>query len=227
MHKIILFCVFIFAVSAAKAQLGYEIEHKKDCDFAKSFFAEHQTDFENAAKRGNLSAKFLFALVAPEISQFSYLQNKVESYSLKVFYVQGGSSYANFSVGYFQMQPAFLERLENYVSADSILKIRHKKFLFASPHERAARVERVNRLNDIQWQMNYLSLFCVVVSHKFANTAFATEEEKLRFYSNAYNSGFHRNEDALKNVTGAYFPHFSKTKYQYADISLWFYEEIK
>ena len=69
-------------------------------------------------------------------------------------------------------------------------------------------------------------MFCAVVNHKFSDTNFVSEEEKLRFLANAYNSGFHRLENALKSVKGVYFPHFSKQKFHYADISMWFYKEI-
>jgi hypothetical protein len=223
-YLIILFLIF-FTVAIKSQGEAYCNEYYKDCQKAKEFFSEHESQFEAAAKTSGLSSKFLFSIVAPEISQYSYLSNKVETYSLKVFYVQKGSTYANFSIGIFQMQPSFIESMENYIIADKCLKVKFAKFLFEKPNKRQTRVERIKRLNDVEWQIDYLALFCVIINHKFADTTFTTEENKLHFYANAYNSGFHRTEEALKSVKGSYFPHFSKQKYKYSDIAVWFYQD--
>jgi hypothetical protein len=221
-----LFVRFLLLLTAANAvaQSEYCHTYEKDCRNAKDFFVQHQSKLANAANACGLSAKFLFAIVAPELTQFSYLSNKIETYSLKVFYVQNGTAYSDFSIGVFQMKPSFIENIENYITADAMLKDQYKEFLFVNPHQRQARVERVDRLSSTEWQIAYLSLFCAVMNHKFADVAFTNIEEKLRFYANAYNSGFHRSETELKSVKGAYFPHFSIQKYRYADVSVWFYE---
>ena len=214
------------AVVTAVAQSEYCREYEKDCRNAKEFFFRYKSELSNAANVCDLSAEFLFAIVAPEITQFSYLSNKIETYSLKVFYVQKGKAYSDFSIGVFQMKPSFIENMEQYITADSTLKRQYQKFLFTNPHERQARVERVERLSSTEWQIAYLALFCAVVNHKFADLAFSSAEEKLRFYANAYNSGFHRTAAELKSAKCAYFPHFSRQKFHYADISVWFYENI-
>ena len=221
------FIFFIFCITTSQSQVDdYINKYSKDCENTKSFFAEHKNEFDNAASTCGLSAEFLFAIVSPEISQFSYLQDRAETYALKVFYVQNGKDYSDFSIGLFQMKPSFIESLENYISANTELKSKFQKFLFTKPDEKQARVERIERLSSLQWQIEYLALFCVVVNHKFRNAVFVTDKQKLCFYANAYNSGFHRTEEALKSVKGAYFPRFSKTKYRYMDISVWFYNEV-
>ena len=218
-----LFWLFLTANASAQGDL-YCKEYEKDCQNAKSFFTEQKSKLEIAAKTCNLSAKFLFSIVAPEITQFSYLSNKIETYSLNVFYVQNGKAYSNYSIGIFQMKPSFIEALENYISSDNDLKTKYKKFLFENSNERPARVERLNRLGSIEWQIEYLTLFCNVVNHKFATTNFTNEEEKLRFYAAAYNSGFHKTEYKIKETEQkAFFPHFSTQKFRYSDIVVWFY----
>ena len=202
-------------------------EYEKSCQKAKAFFTEHKSKLENSAKTCGLSAEFLFAVVAPEITQFSYLSNKAETYSLKVFYVQNGKAYSDFSIGVFQMKPSFIEALEDYINADTILKVKYKKNLFEKPNERQARVSRIERLDNAEWQIEYLEVFCTVVNHKFADVNFATEEEKLRFYANAYNSGFQKSEQQIKAIgQKALFPHFSRQKFKYSDIAVWFYGEM-
>jgi hypothetical protein len=70
-------------------------------------------------------------------------------------------------------------------------------------------------------------LFCAAVNHKFADIYFADEEEKLRFYASAYNSGFHKTEQQIRErEQKELFPHFSRQKFQYSDIAVWFYQKI-
>jgi len=213
-------------VSKSQVEL-YVKEYHKDCEKAKEFFVEHKSKFENVSKTCGLSAEFLFAIVAPEFTQFSYLSNKIETYSLKVLYVQGGKAYSDFSIGFFQMKPSFIERLENYIMTDTTLKNKYKKFLFEKPDERQARVERIERLNSLEWQIEYLALFCSIVNHKFSNTTFVNEEEKLRFYASAYNCGLHKSESEIERIgQKALFPHFSRQKFKYSDITVWFYKDL-
>ena len=225
-YFLFLFLGFFAATATAQSE-AYCREYEKDCQKAKSFFTAHKSELETAGKTVNLSAEFLFAIVAPEITQFSYLSDKIETYSLKVFYVQNGKAYSDFSIGVFQMKPSFIEALENYITAHEALKTNYKKFLFANPNERQARVERVERLGKPEWQMEYLALFCAVVNHKFAGITFADEEEKLRFYASAYNCGFHKSAQQIKETAQkALFPHFSRQKFNYSDIALWFFRGI-
>jgi len=72
--------------------------------------------------------------------------------------VQGGADYANFSIGYFQMKPSFVEQLEEFIQADSLLRRKYRDCLFIKPQERAARVTRVDRLITIEWQIKYLEI---------------------------------------------------------------------
>ncbi|MDR2407550.1 MAG: hypothetical protein LBE13_05510 [Bacteroidales bacterium] len=88
-------------------------------------------------------------------------------------------------------------------------------------------MERIERLNTVEWQIKYLVLFCEMVNVRFGNLAFVSEEEKLRFYASAYNCGFYKLEEEIKaTAQKALFPHFSTQKFRYADISLLFYKEI-
>jgi hypothetical protein len=205
----------------------YSELYPKECEAAKQFFAEHKKEFEQAGKNTGLSVEFLFAVVAPEVTQFSHLSNKLETYSLKVMYVQGGTAYANFSIGYFQMKPSFIERLEEYAAADTILKTKYAACLFVNPSERASRVARIDRLNTVEWQITYLTLFCEVLQKQFGNVLFTTAEEQLRFYASAYNCGFHKTEQQIKETEQkALFPHFSRKKFKYSNIAVWFYGEV-
>ena len=226
-HFLVWFLLPFFAINVSAQGEIYCKEYEGDCQKTKAFFTKHKNELENAAKTCGLTAEFLFAVVAPELTQFSYLSNKLETYSLKVLYVQGGKSYSNFSIGYFQMKPSFVELLEEIAVADSNLKIKYATCIFDNPDERGSRVTRIDRLNTVEWQLTYLSLFCEIVQKRFSNLVFATAEEQLRFYSSAYNCGFHKSEQQIKETEQkALFPHFSRQKFKYSDIAVWFYKEI-
>lgn len=219
LFSVVFLPVFCFAQS-------YSDIYPQECEATKQFFIEHKTAFEQAGKDAGLRAEFLFAVVAPELSQFTYLSNKLETYSLKVMYVQGGKDYADFSIGFFQMKPSFIEQMETAIAAYDDLKTDFSDCLFAEPDARQTRVERINRLNTVEWQLKYLTLFCVLVNKRFNTVAFADNEEKLRFYASAYNTGLHKTENDIKK-TGekSLFPHFSRRKFKYTDVAVWFYEK--
>jgi hypothetical protein len=226
--KILLALILLPAmVGVGKGQPTYVDLYPEECFNAKAFYNEHQNLFEAAAKSTGLTPQLLFAIVAPELTQYGYLSNKLETYSLKVFYVQRGKAYSDFSIGYFQMKPSFIERLEETAAADANLRAKYADCLFANPDERAARVARIDRLNTLEWQLTYLSLFCEILYKRFSNLSAATTEEQLRFYASAYNCGFHKSEQQIKDMAQkALFPHFSQQKFNYSDIAVWFYRQL-
>ena len=213
-------------LSLGQAQ-EFQNNYKSECAFAKELFFKNKEKIDKAATSCGTNSAFLFSIVAPEVTQFSYLSNKLENYSLKVFYVQGGKDYANFSIGYFQMKPSFIEELEKEISNSKTLSKTLKFCLIDNPTERSARVTRLERLETFEWQLIYLTAFYQVLELKYKNLTFENSKEKLRFYATAYNSGFNKPIEQLKRLqTKNYFPHFSEKKYNYADLACWFLEEL-
>jgi hypothetical protein len=231
MKTIILLLVLAAATALvplpAAAAPPYEAAYGTECAKASAFYAEHRAAFERHAATAGLDAAFLFGIVAPELTQYHHLSDRLECYSLKVLYVQGGRSYADFSVGFFQMKPSFVEQMEDSLRLRTALHERFGACLLAAPGSRAARVERIRRLSQLEWQLHYLSLFCALVEARFGDRPFASGEERLRFHAAAYNAGFHRSFEAITAIAGqSLFPHFSTVKYRYADISVWFYSSV-
>lgn len=220
--------VLFFLLPAVGSGQGkrYAERYAGECREALDFWELHKADFEVAAKKAGVSPRFLFAVVAPEVSQFGSLMNKAQTYTLKVLYAQNGKAYADFSIGMFQMKPSFVEQLEVCVGKDKTLLAEFPDVRLPAD-SRDTRVERIKRLDSLEWQMTYLTLFCRVVEWRFSNTSFATEEDKLRFYANAYNRGFHLSEERLRQEGKPYFPAFARQKFRYADVALWFYRNVQ
>ena len=225
---IFLLTIWLSIVCSASCQeASFAQLYPKECQTAKDFYYQHKTLFEKTAKNIGFKPQMLFAIVAPEIAQYSNWGDKVETYALKVLYVQGGTSYADFSIGYFQMKPSFVELIEQTASLDTGLKTKFDAKLFYKPTESESRAALIDRLITVEWQLTYLSIFCEIVQKRFSNLSFSNFEEQLRFYASAYNCGFQKSEQEINKLSQkALFPKFSQKKFKYSDLSVWFYQEI-
>ena len=58
----------------------------------------------------------------PELIRYSVLKDKMEGYILMTFYKLHGSKFSDYSVGYFQMKPSFIENLEKYTQIYDLQK---------------------------------------------------------------------------------------------------------
>ena len=192
-----------------------------------NFYKNHEKKFSKKESSTGLTSKFLFCIVAPEVSQHNSIVNDIQLYSMKLLYVQNGTKYGDFSLGIFQMKPSFVEDLEVYVSKNSKLKKAFSKILFNDKNSSYARSTRLNRLATFDWQLLYLTVFCNIVQDRFSSIKFSNIKDKLKFYATAYNCGFGRSkEDIIKHQSMFQFPRFSMNKYNYSDISILFYNHI-
>ena len=192
------------------------------------FFFSKKNEFDSLSEQVHLPADFIFSIVAPEISQYSFISNTFESYSLNVLYVQYGSIYADYSIGFFQMKPSFIENMEKHIQQNEMLFKKYSQYLFLKPTSKKSRIVRVERLNSTHWQIIYLGMFCDIISDKFRHVHFSNKEEKLKFYASAYNSGFKKNENHIREMQNkSYFPRFSTKKFNYSDLSYWFFNECR
>lgn len=217
---------FLLPQCSAAQESDYCRIYDAECRQTLAFWQAYEAEFEAAAERAGVPAEFMFAIVAPEISQYGRLADKAQTYALKTLYVQRGRESADFSIGLFQMKPSFVEELERYVLDTPALLAAFPEVPISGDTERKIRVLRIERLERQDWQMTYLALFCRVVRHRFGEQWFVSEQERLRFYANAYNAGFMLDGELLRQSSGAYFPHLARRKFRYADVSLWFYRKI-
>lgn len=223
----ILFHLFFSSSSLFLSQSKYPDVYKEEFNNAVRFYNSNKKQFDKTAGKVKLSSEFVFSIVAPEISQFSSVYNEVELYSLKVMYTQFGKDYSDFSVGYFQMKPSFIESLENYITLNLTHFKDYNDLLFKNPNSKNSRIARLERLNSLDWQLKYLAAFCAVVENRFKSNTYNSVEEKLKFYASAYNSGYYKSKEHIINMQKkTYFPKSAKQKYNYSDISVQFYYKI-
>lgn len=227
LNKQCLISLFIFYAFQVIGQ--YQTFRGSEFDATLNFYADHKNEFQQASKGTRLNSKQIFSIVAPEICEYNSIGDFFESNSLKVLYVQNGATYADFSIGYFQMKPSFIEKLEQEIKSDFKLKLKFKHLLISENDPKTKRRERIRRLEDLNWQLKYLQLFALVFEKKMKKMNIVPDNEfnELKFYSTAYNSGFFKHKSELENeMNKNRFPRASNKKFNYSRVCLEFYKAL-
>jgi hypothetical protein len=187
-----------------------------------------QQNFEMCARLCHSDARFMQSIVFPEVMRFSSIKDGVEAESLRTLYVQFGKEYANFSIGQFQMKPSFAEEVETKSKerlADSVLK--ELQLNYTGTDAEAIRLQRVERLQDTDWQMVYLTAFVAICNSIYASKKFTSVTEQLQWYATVYNAGFNKTDDFIsKKIEQDNFylsQQMPGKKFKYAAIAGWFY----
>lgn len=192
---------------------------------AVSFINEKRTSIQCSLKSLSPDEQLIaMSIVAPEISQFSSIQNFIELRTLFVMYLNAGVS--DFSVGYFQMKPRFIELMETKTKKSSVLSKKYKDII-PKGSIREKRKFRLERLSTLDGQLRYLELFIDIVKKQTSYISFANPEHKLKYWATLYNSGLDLKEsDVSKRQNQKLFPKYSK-QYNYSSIAIEYYHELK
>jgi hypothetical protein len=178
------------------------------------------------------STAFLQAMVFPETMRYHQLKDDVEAESLRTLYVQLGADYADFSIGLFQMKPSFALQVEQKTRQLLPDSLRQELLLdYEASDETAIRLQRVNRLQNPEWQMVYLTAFVAICDRLYSGHSFANEMEKLQWYATVYNAGFDKTAAYLEKKLEAanYYlrQDMPEKKFNYAAIAGWYFKNIK
>ncbi len=204
---------------------AYQIVRTKELDFSKAALDCAITDIDGS---------FLAAIVYPELLRYSSIRDRLEIAGMQLLYVNFGETHANFSVGPFQMKPGFARLVEQELGKlDDYRDPQQGLLSFKYSDPAAIRRERLDRLTNINWQLLYLTAFCIVVEHRFAPwLAKKTSLQRLAFFAAAYNGGFHRSAEVIESIASrSDFSEQSKNKslgkqYGYHNVSGWAYEKL-
>jgi hypothetical protein len=144
----------------------------------------------------------ILSIAFPEIIRYDSYSDYLETSSNRILYVNEGKNASDFSTGYFQIKPSFLEDLENYIANNESLK-QYNWIIIQNKKEIEARKERINRLENFRWQLRYLKVFWHVAEYKYQNIDFKTIQDKIRFFATAYNYGFTKPEKEITKYQSA------------------------
>lgn len=214
-------------------------ENYRNADFGNAFqekataATKHLDQLNNSfilcSKVCNSNPVFMKSLVFPEVMRFHQLKDDVETESLRTLYVQFGKEYADFSIGLFQMKPSFAEQME--IKANTLLStaVYHELQLgYNTTDPESIRRERIDRLQNTDWQLIYLTAFIAICNKQFETKSFTNELHKLQWYATVYNAGFERSETYLQKKIqreALYLQqNMPQKKFRYAALAGWYYQ---
>jgi hypothetical protein len=208
--------------------LNYEEIFGQDWQKAVTFINNNEQWIRPALDKYNISYNEAIAIIFPELVRYSALRDKMEVTLLKALYVNLGDEYANFSVGHFQMKPSFAEKIR--VNAQTIMGRKSEILFNGSTENRDSselRAAIVADLEDPGMQLNYLIAFFKICESKF-DLKRMDGTARIKFLATAYNSGFYRSFQEIKDMEDKKFFStrlFKTENYSYADVSLYWYNQ--
>lgn len=165
------------------------------------------------------------SIVAPEISQYSPIEDKIQIRTLYLLYEKYGT--ANFSIGMLQMKPSFAEQVEKLILLDSTLRKKYRNLIINTCDTAHNRRIRIERLSQLSWQLEYLSAFMQIASNRL-NGKVLSINKRIQYIATMYNSGLLLDFQSIENALRAkQFPHWSVKKFNYAECVLEFYHKLK
>jgi hypothetical protein len=183
---------------------------------AEEILANNLTQFQVFEHSCNCNTSEIMAIVFPELLRYNDLNNLFETSALELLYAEGGISEVDFSIGAAQIKPSFAERMEQVNTDYSLIP------KFSGDHTEARR-ERLQRLENIQWQFRYVCAFSHYMYSRFPNINSLSDKERVMFLAAAYNLGPDADEtDIVKWQYIKAFPYGKKylgTQYSYAAIA--------
>lgn len=209
-------------------------------DFGKTFgrkaaqaterLAVLESAFIPCSRLCNTSNAFMQSIVFAEVMRFNQLKDDIETESLRTLYVQLGEEYANFSIGLFQMKPTFAVQVEEKAKLllpDSIYNELQLAYTAVTPEN--IRAERVDRLQDTDWQLVYLTAFICICNLLYKDAAFTNDIARLQWYATVYNAGFNKTDAYIsKKIKEDNFylsQQMPGNKFKYAAIAAWYYTQ--
>ena len=231
---LLLACAFVYAIfifaKATYSNADFGKTFGKKAIVARSKIKSMEASFRLCATLCNVKPLFMQSIIFPEVMRYNVLKDGIETESLRALYVQFGEEYANFSIGIFQMKPSFTQQVETKAKQllpDSIFK--ELQLAYKNTDEENVRSERVERLQDDNYQMIYLTAFILICNDQYKNKKFDSEIEKLQHYATIYNAGFDKSEEYLsKKIKEANFyleTGMPEKKFCYAAIACFFFNK--
>lgn len=182
---------------------------------------------DSIAQAHGLVPREVKAVVFPELVRFNSIQDKIETFALETLYVQYGKTYANFSIGSFQVKPSFAEQVEiDLMQLLGPARMLHGYQLTANDtlSTESNRSKRVKRLKDPRLMTVYICAFFQWMEKKYPALHGL---EKIRFFASAYNSDYRKSASEIRAFEKKRFFQTgfgNHTRYPYADIAAYYFQ---
>lgn len=195
------------------------------------FYCEYELKLKSIANKYNCDAREIAAIGLPEVERYLEWQNHLEHLALSQFYISGGKEKADFSIGYFQMKPSFIEALECEIVNDECLIENYFSILpQGNFSEQEQRKYRLDKLNNIYYQFEYLCIYYKIMKNKYTDD-FKNKSEEIKFIAAAYNYGFRKTKKDIKKwMLVKAFPYGRKMKFEqdaFSDVAFFMYQKIQ
>ena len=221
--------VFIFFFNIFNLSNNYRKIFDNSYNNALEFLQNNQSLIINELGDNNDENSIKLSLVFPELIRYSMFKDLLETTALELMYVNYGKETANFSIGYFQMKPSFIEEMEIYINNSTVLK---NKFYYIVDYDaipdKEKRKIRINRIKSLKWQLRYLDCFYSIITERFNEKSYSKTSKKIRFFSSAYYHDFLAPEEEIhlweKKTIFPYGIHNSNKQYSYTDLAVYFYK---
>lgn len=223
------FLIFISTISFGNAQ----VIDNEDYTRSLTLLRQYDTLMQSLSKKYNLPAAKPISVVAPELIRYNMYQNFIETQSLELLYANYGSEKVDFSIGFFQMKPSFIEKLEAIILETTETKAAFSWIAhYDNTDLKKIRETRLARLKQTEWQFYYAFAYYFVCESRFKQEKWATDTEKINFFATAYNFGFYKDVTYIKNwQMKKAFPYglkFGEEKQvSYGSVAIHFYEILQ
>jgi hypothetical protein len=141
---------------------AYLKKYEKNCVEAETYIAEIKPLLREMLGGDERLTGIGIAVIFPELTRYSFWRDAVESSVLELSYLLGNDT--DFSVGKMQMKPSFAEMLE--ADADEYSRSSFPQ-LFLSGDLPAVRLQRLDRLKNLNGQASYLAVFLRIMGSRF------------------------------------------------------------
>jgi hypothetical protein len=210
---------------AQEKQENYREIFGKDYEKALAYLSK-STWIDSIARAHGLIPKEVKAVVFPELIRFNSIQDKIETFALETLYVQYGKTYANFSIGPFQVKPSFAENIEIDLLAVLGPQRMLQEYQLAANDTLSTesnRSKRVKRLKNPLYMTEYICAFFQRMEKTYPSLRGG---EKIRFFASAYNSDYRKSASEIRAFERKRFFQTglgNRPRYSYAAIAVYYF----
>ena len=240
MKTIVLATLMLFFELAAQCQNNPKVWFDSQYSDALYQCKNYKTLIDRSLSDCGIPTEEALAIVFPEMLRYSLWRDFFETKALEIGYVEEGRTVADFSIGWCQMKPSFCEDVEMLISQDSVLSQRYTHIItYQNGRDKSQlahrnnpqnntpqiRQQRINRLKQFEWQLQYLNTFVAINRTRIDTTL--TNIQQLTLFAAAYNKGIHCTLEELKAFeTQKTFPYGPNRKnpFGYVELSQYFYQ---